>query len=280
MKANLIALKFNPQAVEMMDNKILDLTKDSLSQRNNRFFLEGNPGAILIVEFARNTDKEIDNTTSSLIAALKDASFGYAYPVIKGKDISKVWDLRKAGLGTLANMKGDAKPVSLIEDTAVNVEQLPAYMEDIEKMLASHNKEAVFHAHIGTGELHLRHILNLKDKNDVELFRTIGFETAQIVKKYRGSLSGEHGDGRLRGEFIPLVLDEKNYNLFKNIKKCWDPENILNPGKIVDTPPMNSCFRYEAGKPTRQIDTIYDFSSSGGILRAVERCNGSADCRK
>ena len=279
-KANLIALKFDPQAVEMMDNRILDLTKDSLSQRNNRFFLEGNPGAILIVEFARETSQATDNATSSLIAAMKEAAFGYAYPVIKGKDISKVWELRKAGLGVLTNMQGDCKPVSLIEDTAVNVEQLPDYMEDIERMLASHKKEAVFHAHIGTGELHLRPILNLKDKNDVELFRQIGLETAHIVKKYRGSLSGEHGDGRLRGEFIPLMLGESNYNLLKEIKRCWDPKFILNPGKIVDTPQMNANLRYEAGKPTRQIDTIYDFSSSGGILRAVERCNGSADCRK
>ncbi|MDR2887063.1 MAG: FAD-binding protein [Bacteroidales bacterium] len=279
-RANLVALKFSPTAVEMMDNRILELTGDSLSQRNNRFFIEGSPGALLIVEFARNTDEEIDSVTSSLIAAMKEASFGYAWPVIRGGDISKVWELRKAGLGVLSNMKGDSKPVSLIEDTAVNVEQLPVYMDDIEKMLASHSREAVFHAHIGSGELHLRPILNLKDSSDVELFRIIGFETAQIVKKHRGSLSGEHGDGRLRGEFIPLMIGEHNYGLLKEIKKCWDPECILNPGKIVDTPPMNTCLRYKPGRQPEQPDTIYDFSSSGGILRAAERCNGSADCRK
>ena len=279
-KANLIALKFNPQAVEMMDNRILDLTVDNLSQRNNRFFLEGKPGAILIVEFARDLTEEIDSTTQSLIKALKEYGYGYSYPVIKGKDISKVWELRKAGLGLLTNMKGDPKPVSLIEDTAVNVEHLPAYMEDIELMLASHGKDAVFHAHIGTGELHLRPILNLKDPADAELFRTIGIETARLVKKYRGSLSGEHGDGRLRGEFIPLMLGDHNYNLLKEIKKCWDPYNILNPGKITDTPQMNSNLRYIPGNPTREIDTYYDFSSSDGILRAAEKCNGSADCRK
>ncbi len=279
-RANLIALKFDPQAVEMMDNRILGLTEDNLSQRNNRFFLEGKPGAILIVEFARGSAEEIDSVTASMISALKEARYGYSYPVVRGKDISKVWELRKAGLGILTNMKGDPKPVSLIEDTAVKVEHLPEYMEDIEKILASHGKDAVFHAHIGTGELHLRPILNLKDTEDVRLFRTIGMETARLVKKYNGSLSGEHGDGRLRGEFIPLMLGEHNYKLLKEIKKTWDPEGILNPGKIVDTPQMNSSLRYEPGKPTREIETYYDFSSSDGIVRASERCNGSADCRK
>jgi FAD/FMN-containing dehydrogenase/Fe-S oxidoreductase len=279
-KANLIALKFKPSAVEMMDNKILELTDDNVSQRNNRFFLEGKPGSILIVEFVREKTEEIDKVAEELIRSLKASGYGYAYPIVKGKDISKVWDLRKAGLGVLANMKGDPKPVTVMEDTAVNVELLPEYMDDIEKMLLKFNKEAVFHAHIGTGELHIRPILNLKIPADIELFRTIGLETALLVRKYRGSISGEHGDGRLRGEFIPLMLGDNNYDLLKQVKECWDPGCILNPGKITNTPPMNTSLRYVPGKPTREIETIYDFSSSDGIVRAAERCNGSADCRK
>jgi FAD/FMN-containing dehydrogenase/Fe-S oxidoreductase len=279
-KANLIALKFNPSAVEMMDNRILKLTEDNASQRNNRFFLDGNPEAILIVEFVRPRPEEIDSSAAAMIEALKSAGYGYSYPVIKGKDISKVWDLRKAGLGVLANMKGDPKPVTLMEDTAISVELLPDYMDEIEVMLAKYGKDAVFHAHIGTGELHIRPVLNLKDIGDVKLFRTIGFETAHLVKKYRGSLSGEHGDGRLRGEFIPIILGEHNYNLLKQIKECWDPKGILNPGKITATPPMDSNLRYVPGLPTREIKTLYDFSSSDGLVRAAERCNGTADCRK
>ncbi len=278
--ANLIALKFNPGAVEMMDHKILELTEDNISQRNNRFFLEGKPEAIVIVEFARESVQEIDSVASEMIQALKSAGYGYSFPIVKGKDISKVWDLRKAGLGVLTNMKGDPKPVSLIEDTAINVEQLPDYIDDIEKMLAGFNKQAVFHAHIGTGELHIRPILDLKNPADVELFRTIGLETAKLVKKYRGSLSGEHGDGRLRGEFIPLMLGEHNYRLLNQIKQCWDPLVIMNPGKITNTPAMNSFLRYIPGKLTRDIETIYDFSANEGIVRAAEQCNGSADCRK
>ncbi len=177
-------------------------------------------------------------------------------------------------------MKGDPKPVSLIEDTAINVEQMPEYIADFEKMLSAYGKEVVYHAHIGTGELHIRPVLNLKDPEDVELFRTLGLETAKIVKKYRGSMSGEHGDGRLRGEFIPVVIGEHNYNLLKEVKKSWDPHNILNPGKITDTPRMNTSLRYIPGKKTPDISTLFDFSSTEGIIRAAEKCNGSGDCRK
>ncbi len=279
-RANLIALKHGPSAVEMMDDRILRLTEENITQRKNRFFIEGSPGSILIVEFVRKSAEEIDAAASAMIAEMKTSGYGYAYPVVKGKDISKVWDLRKAGLGVLSNMKGDGKPVTLMEDTAINVEVLPEYMEDIEKMLSSHGKEAVFHAHIGTGELHIRPVLNLKDKHDAELFRIMGRETAQIVKKYHGSLSGEHGDGRLRGEFIPFMLGENNYSLLKLLKECWDPEYLFNPGKIINTPPMNAFLRHEPGTPTAEIETLYDFSSSDGIIRAAERCNGSGDCRK
>ncbi len=279
-RANLIALKYKPSAVEMMDDRILNLTEDNISQRNNRFFLEGKPAAIVIVELVNEKPETIDTIADEMIAELKRAGFGYSFPVIKGKDISKVWDLRKAGLGILANMKGDPKPVALIEDTAINVEQFPEYIEEIEKMLARHGKDAVFHAHIGTGELHLRPVLDLKIGSDVELFRTIGLETAMIVKKFRGSLSGEHGDGRLRGEFIPLMIGEHNYELLKEVKSCCDPLGILNPGKITGTPQMNTSLRYLPGKATPVIDTIYDFSSTDGIVRSAEKCNGSADCRK
>ncbi len=277
---NLIALKHNPSAVEMMDDRILKLTENNLSQRSNRFFLEGNPGSIVIVEFVRENPDLVEKAIEDLVKDLRASNYGYAFPVVRGRDISKVWDLRKAGLGVLTNMKGDHKPVSLIEDTAVNVDQMPGYIDDFEKMLAVYDKEVVYHAHIGTGELHIRPVLNLKDPGDVELFRTIGLETARLVKKYKGSMSGEHGDGRLRGEFIPIILGEYNYNLLKRIKLTWDPHNILNPGKITDTPQMNTSLRYVPGKKTPEINTIYDFTSTDGIVRAAEKCNGSGDCRK
>ena len=279
-KANLIALKHNPGAVEMMDNTILNLTKGNRNQLKNRYFVEGEPGAILIIEFARHTADEINESCNNLIEDFKKIGFGYHFPIIYDDDTKKVWALRKAGLGVLSNMEGDAKPVSIIEDTAVNVEILPDYMDDLRKILDKHKLECVYHAHIGSGELHLRPILNLKDSKDVAMFRTIGLEIAHLVKKYNGSLSGEHGDGRVRGEFIPIIIGEQNYKLLQELKSVWDTNNIFNPGKIIDVISMTLNLRYEPDRKEREIETIFDFSNVGGILRATEKCNGSGDCRK
>ena len=279
-RANLIALKHKPGAVEMMDNTILDLTKGNREQAKNRYFVEGDPGAILIIEFARHTINEINDSCSKLIDDFKKSGYGYHFPIIYGNDTKKVWALRKAGLGVLSNMEGDAKPVSVIEDTAVSVDVLPDYMDDFQKILLKHKLECVYHAHIGSGELHLRPILNLKDPKDVEMFRIIGEEIAHLVKKYKGSMSGEHGDGRVRGEFIPIVIGEKNYKLLQELKAVWDPNKIFNPGKIVDVPSMTNNLRYDPGRKEPEIETIFDFSNVGGIVRATEKCNGSGDCRK
>lgn len=279
-KANLIALKHKPVAVELMDHFILERTKDNIEQRKNRFFIQGDPAAILVVELALETREAIDILAAKLEADMRDAGYGYHFPIIYGPDIKKVWALRKAGLGLLSNVPGDKKPVAVIEDTAVNPAVLPEYMADFREMLVRLGLECVYYAHIATGELHLRPMLDLKDPKDVELFHTVALETAKLVKKYRGSLSGEHGDGRLRGEFIPLMLGEHNYKLLKEIKANWDPNGIFNPGKITETPKMNTSLRYEAGQKTKEIDTVFDFSESLGIIRAAEQCNGSGDCRK
>ncbi|HBS88801.1 MAG: FAD-binding protein [Bacteroidetes bacterium GWF2_38_335] len=280
LKGNLVALKHNPGSVELMDSVILELTKDNIEQTKNRFFLQGTPAALLIVEFARDTKEEIAALVSVLEKDMRAAGYGYHFPVIYGNDMKKVWALRKAGLGLLSNMPGDRKPVPVIEDTAVSAEQLPQYIEEFQQILEKLHLDCIYYAHIATGELHLRPVLNLKDEKDVELFHTVAYEVAMLVKKYRGSLSGEHGDGRLRGEFIPLMIGENNYELLKKIKFAWDPNNIFNPGKITNTPKMNSFLRFEPGKRTRRIETIFDFSSTKGIIRAVEKCNGSGDCRK
>ncbi len=280
LKGNIIALKHKPVAIELMDDVIMNLTKDNIEQSKNRFFIEGNPAAMLIVEFAMNSKDEIMNAAENLESEMREAGFGYHFPLVFGDDVKKVWNLRKAGLGILSNIPGDAKPVPVIEDTAVNPDVLPEYIDEFQEILKKYNLNCVYYAHIATGELHLRPVLNLKDPKDVELFHTVALETAKLVKKYKGSLSGEHGDGRLRGEFIPLMIGEKNYQIIKQIKECWDENHIFNPNKIVDTPPMNQFLRYEPGKPQRKFETIFDFGENENILQAAERCNGSADCRK
>ena len=280
LRANLVALRYRPSAVELMDHYVFEATKRNIGQIENRFFIEGDPQAILVAELTRATEEQVIADATALISDLKRNNLGYSWPVVGGDDIKKVWNLRKAGLGLLSNVPGDPKPVPVIEDTAVDVNDLPAYIADIGGMLKNHGLYSVHYAHAGSGELHLRPIIDLKKKEGVQLFRTVAEDTAALVKKYRGSLSGEHGDGRLRGEFIPLMIGQHNYELIRELKRVWDPHNIFNPGKIVDTPPMDTSLRFEPDQVTKQFDTILDFSANQGILRAAEQCNGSGDCRK
>jgi len=280
INANLLALEHHPTAVELMDSTVLECTHANRSQEANRFFLQGDPRAILIIELAAGTNEELLLIIRQTIDHLTSAKLGYAYPVVFGQDMKKVWNLRKAGLGLLANIPGDQKAVSIIEDTAVPVGRQADYIIEMEEMFARNHVKCVFHAHVATGELHMRPTLNLKDPADVARFRQIASETLRIVKKYRGSFSGEHGDGRLRASFLPELLGEHNYQLIKEIKKTFDPLGILNPGKITDPPPMDQFLRTEPGMATPVIETTYDFSSDMGIIRAIEKCNGSGDCRK
>ena len=280
LKGNLVALKHRPSACELMDNYILECTKNNIGQRENRFFVKGDPKAILVIELRRETDEMVKEAAEKLVMELKNENLGYYYPLITGPETMKVWELRKAGLGLLSNMPGDAKPVPVVEDTAVTVDDLPEYINEFNLLLKKYDLYSVHYAHAATGELHLRPILDLKSEKDTELFRTILDEVAKLVKKYKGSLSGEHGDGRLRSEFIPFMVGEKNYQIITRIKNTWDPHNIFNPGKIIDSPPMNSHLRFHPGQETRQFTTTLNFDSTQGFLRAAEQCNGSGDCRK
>lgn len=279
LRANLIAVKYKISASELIDHYILECTKNNIEQLKNRFFVEGDPGAILVVEFARNTREEIINDAKQCEAEMKAAGLGYHFPLLFGADTKKIWTLRKAGLGLLGNLPGDEKAVPVIEDTAVDVNDLPAYIRDFNEILKKHGLYSVHYAHAGSGELHLRPIINLKTEEGNRLFRVIAEEIATLVKKYDGSLSGEHGDGRLRGEFIRQMVGEKNYRLLKDIKKAWDPHSIFNPNKIVDTPPMNTMLRYVPGQKTPTFQTVFRFHNQD-VLQHAEQCNGSGDCRK
>lgn len=279
-QGNLIALKYHPAAIELMDDIIMDCTRENIDQRKNRFFIQGNPKAMLMIEFARETEEELLETTAAMEKDFLTHGLGYHFPLVRGAaNIKKVWALRTAGLGLLSNIPGDKRSTTVIEDTAVAPEYLADYMKEFDELLKKYGLNCVKYAHIATGELHLRPLLNLKEEAAVELYHTLASEVARLVKKYRGSLSGEHGDGRLRGEFIPFMLGPHNYQLIKELKKVWDPQNVLNPGKIIDTPPITENLRYLTG-PHREFKTTFDFSGQQGYLRAIEYCNGSADCRK
>ncbi len=279
LRANLIGLKYHPRASELIDHYILECTKGNIEQSKNRFFVQGNPGAILVIEFAAATREEILVVTQQVEAEMRAAGLGYHFPVLFGDDTKKIWTLRKAGLGLLGNLPGNEKAVPVIEDTAVDVNDLPAYIREFNEILTKRGLHAVHYAHAGSGEIHLRPIINLKTAEGNRLFRTIAEDVATLVKKYQGSLSGEHGDGRLRGEFIRQMVGEKNYRLLQDIKRSWDPNNIFNPNKIVDTPPMNTMLRYEPGQFTPEFKTVFRFHQQD-ILQDAEQCNGSGDCRK
>jgi FAD/FMN-containing dehydrogenase/Fe-S oxidoreductase len=279
LRANLIALKYRPSASELIDHYILECTKNNIEQMRNRFFVQGDPGAILVVEFSRSSRDEILADAAACEAEMRAAGLGYHFPLLFGADTKKIWTLRKAGLGLLGNLPGDEKAVPVIEDTAVAVEDLPAYIRDFNEILTKHGLYSVHYAHAGSGELHLRPIINLKTKEGNKMFRVIAEEIATLVKKYNGSLSGEHGDGRLRGEFIRQMVGEKNYQLLRQIKQAWDPENIFNANKIVDTPPMDTMLRYTPGQKTPAFKTVFRYYNQD-VLQHAEQCNGSGDCRK
>ncbi len=273
-------MKHNLFMCELMDKAILDCTKNNREQQKNRFFLQGDPEAILMLEVRANSLKKVTELANTLILDLEQNHFGYAHVKVAEKDIEKVINLRKAGLGLLGNIIGDNKAVACIEDTAVALNDLPNYIAEFTKMMSDYKQKAIYYAHAGAGELHLRPILNLKKKKDVVLFKEITHKVAQLVKKYKGSFSGEHGDGLARSEFIPLLIGNKNYGLLKEIKKVFDPNNIFNKGKITHPLKMDKSLRYIPNRKEPKITTILNFEDNQGILRLTEKCNGSGDCRK
>jgi FAD/FMN-containing dehydrogenase/Fe-S oxidoreductase len=294
-EANLVALRHGPSAVELMDGRILELGKDNLEAQRNRFFVEGDPAALLISEFR---GESMDADADALEAELLASGRAYVCTRVYGADVARVWALRKAGLGVLSGMKGDAKPVGVIEDTAVAPERLPAYMADFRSMLDRLGLSCVFYGHISTGELHLRPIIDIKTAEGRRLFRAVAEETAALVRKHRGSLSGEHGDGRLRGEFIPLMYGSECYSLMQEVKRCWDPYNVFNMNKIVDAPGMDEWLRFEVGQPyvIDGAETVFNWraafdeckvegasgvrSQAHALMCSIEQCNGAGDCRK
>ena len=275
-----LVMQHNLYTCEMMDKTILDCTKHNKTQQENRSFIVGDPKAILMCEVKAFTKDEVALLAKNLVEAIKLSGLSYAYPLLEGDEINKANNLRSAGLGLLGNMIGDKKSAPCIEDTAVTLPDLANYIAEFTALMKSYNQEAIYYAHAGAGELHLRPILNLKTSEDVALFRKITTEVAYLVKKYGGSMSGEHGDGIVRGEFIPFMIGEANYQILKRIKTVFDADAIFNPGKIVDVFPMDKSLRYEADRVEPKIETILDFSVSQGILREAEKCNGSGDCRK
>jgi FAD/FMN-containing dehydrogenase/Fe-S oxidoreductase len=268
-------------ACELIDDKILSCTKDNLEQARNRSFVIGEPGAVLVVELKHADAAQRSRDIAAMRERLEQAGLGYAYPVLEGAESAKVWELRRAGQGLVNNLPGDAKPREIVEDTAVAVEDLPAYIADFDRLLAEkYQIDCVHYAHAGAGELHLRPLFDLHSADGLAMFRSVATDVAMLVKKYRGSLSGEHGDGRLRGEFIRMMVGDACYRYLEQVKRLFDPKAILNPNKIIATPPMDTSLRILPGVPDPHHHTVFRFADTGGVLRAAEKCTGVGQCRK
>lgn len=274
------AIEHRPYACELMDKTILDCTKDNLEYKEYRFFLEKDPQAILMIELKANNQQDLEHQIDALTNDLSQENIAYTIPKVYAPESSKVWQLRKAGLGLLANLPGAKKAVAVIEDTAVALEDLPNYIKDFTSLMESFNQKSVYYAHAGAGEIHLRPILDLKKQEDVNYFKEIAFGVAKLVKKYNGSLSGEHGDGRVRASFLAFMVGGSNYNLLKEIKTVWDKKNVFNAGKIIAAKAIDKDLRYKIDRTEPVIETLLSFSETDGILNLVEKCNGSGDCRK
>lgn len=280
LRATVAAVAHKPAAVELIDKRILDLAALNLEQARNRWFVQGDPGALLVIEFYGDSDDELTARCERLIAEFEQSGLGYAYPVVRNPRIGDVWALRSAGLGILSGKPGDIKPVTLVEDTAVPVDKLPEYIRDFARVMADHATDCVYYAHASVGELHMRPELDLKNPDDIQKASSIMIAITDLVKKYQGALSGEHGDGRLRSPYLERVFGPEVYGLHRDVKDAFDPRRIFNPGNIVDPAPMEQDWRYGHDYANREVDTEFGWTDAGGFQRAVEACNGTGVCRR
>jgi len=281
LAATPLILKHAPSAIEVVDQYVLDSTKTNAEASRLRDFLHGDPGAILLIEFYADALGEFAPRLDALQGDLKAHGFGdHFHCALDVAAQSKIWKLRKMALGLSMAQKGDAKAISFVEDTAVAPERLHHYIAEFLAIIARHGTNAGVYAHASVGCLHVRPVINLKTEAGVRQFESIAREVADLVLKYGGSLSGEHGDGLVRSPFQEKMFGPALYAAFRELKQSFDPQNLLNPGKIVNAPPLTDSLRYGPAYVTPVVPTTFDFSADGGIVQAAELCSGVGACRK
>ena len=281
MEAMQPILECNPTAVELIDKTILDMARGSLEFSRLTTFIHGEPAALLAVEFYGETQAELESQLDRLEKTLKHTGFGYAFVrCFTPEEKTRVWETRKAGLGLLMGMKGDAKPVGFVEDAAVPIENLPEYVRRFDEIVTAHDTTAAYYAHASVGLLHNRPIVNLKTETDIQKMHDIAREVRDLLMELDGAMSGEHGDGLVRSEWIESMFGPQIYKALAEVKSTFDPDGIMNPGKIVDAPAMTENLRFGTDYNTIKVDTYFDFSNQDGFGRAIEMCNGVGACRK
>ncbi len=271
-----------PSAVELFDGVAIAQTRRAPGFAGMlASFIEGEPGAVLLTEYFGRTDAELTARLDDLERTLRQAGEGYA--VVRAttpEAIANVWNVRKEGLGLIMGVKGDYKPVAVIEDASVPVEHLADYIEDLDRLLQETQTPVVYYAHASAGCLHVRPFINTKDAREVEKMREISLGSMELVAKYGGSVSSEHGDGIVRGWLLERFLGPELTGVYREVKRLFDPQGLLNPGKVLDTPPMTENLRMGPTYRTIPVLTALDWSEDGGFAASVELCNGNGACRK
>jgi FAD/FMN-containing dehydrogenase/Fe-S oxidoreductase len=281
LESSVDLLATGPYAVELTDKMILDLARRNIEQRARMGFVQGDPAAIMIVEYAGETAAEVRAKVEALEALRARRRIGYASHVAYDPAAQQaIWKLRKAGLGLLLGTRGDRKPIAFVEDTAVEPAKLAPFIARFREILARHDAAAGYYGHCSVGCLHIRPLINLKDAAEIRKMQAIAQEVTALVLEFGGALSGEHGDGRARSPFNEALYGPRLYEAFRQVKRAFDPKGLLNPGNIVDAPPMTEHLRYGPGYRAWEPETLLDFSGQGGFAGAVEMCNGIGVCRK
>ena len=277
-------VKLKPTCVELMDQNLLNLAREiPIYAGGIKKYIKGNPEAVLMVEFIDTEkniyEKKIKDLEYLVLNQNKKNQFAYFTNLSEQKE---VFEIRKAGLNILMSMKGDKKPVAFIEDCAVSLDHLAEYTARLKEIFKKYNTSGMFYAHASVGTLHIRPVLNMKSDEDIKKMKSISQEAFEMVKNYKGSHSGEHGDGIVRSEFHEMMFGKKIINAFEEIKDIFDNKNLLNPGKIVRPYKSNdrSLMRYKSGYQANKITTHYDWSNWGQFSDAVEMCNNNGACRK
>ena len=274
-------LKHDPSSVEVLDKMVLDRSRESMGQSRNLAFVQGNPGAMLLVEFYGESEAELTAKMEHLRDDMAHRRLGYAcVNLLDRADQDMVWNVRKGGLGLLMSIRGDAKPIPFVEDPAVDPENLGEFVRRFDEVVRNHDTQAGYYGHASVGCLHIRPLISLKSADGIEKMLSIGEEISDLVKEFGGSMSGEHGDGIVRGVWTEKMFGPEIYQAFRDLKSTFDPQGIMNPGKIIDCPPMRENLRYGSEYQAESLPAHLDFSLDTNYAGAVEMCNGMGACRK
>ena len=281
MEATVATLEHQPSAVELVDDMIIQRSRESVGFARRMTFVEGDPKALLLVEFFGESQQELDSKVEGLRRDMERRGLGFAcVPVMTAAEQANVWAVRAAGLGLLMGVKGDTKPLPFVEDTAVAPEKLPEYVRRFDEIVRAHDTVAAYYGHASVGCMHIRPMVNIKRQDGLDKMVSIASDISDLVLEFGGSLSGEHGDGIVRGVWTEKMFGTSLYNAFREVKRTFDPHGVMNPGKIIDTPLITENLRLGPDYRATEQDTILDFSAQGGFAGAVEMCNGVGACRK